>query len=260
MTDFAAVGATYDTYSNSGRGRLRHDLVFRRLQAELPGRPVRVLDAGCGTGEMTLRLAAAGHRVTAADASDDMIAAAASRLSAHPELTAQVRFLNAAVEVLDVGGETFDLVCCHGVLMYLDEPATAVARLAGTVAPGGVLSILAKNRAAIGSREALRGEYALARDLIESGTGVSVGHLGVRTRGDTAEELDRIAAEHGLSPLPWQGIRVFNDHRAKEWAPEPDEYASALEAEWAASTRDPYRQVAPLVHTLARRAPDGSSR
>ncbi|MFI1809287.1 class I SAM-dependent methyltransferase [Streptomyces sp. NPDC020422] len=258
VTDFAAVGAAYDAYSTGGRGRLRHDLVFRRLQAELPDRPVRVLDAGCGTGEMTLRLAAAGHRVTAADASDGMLAAATSRLSARPELAAHVRFLRADVEVLEFGGERFDLVCCHGVLMYLDEPATAVARLAGMVAPGGVLSILAKNRAASGFREALRGEYALARDLIESGTGVSVGHLGVRTRGDTAEELDRLATEHGLTPLPWQGVRILNDHRAQEWSPEPDEYASALETEWAASTRDPYRHLAPLVHTLARRAPDGS--
>ncbi|MEV7565662.1 class I SAM-dependent methyltransferase [Streptomyces tanashiensis] len=258
MTDFACVGAAYDTYSHSGRGRLRHDLVFRRLRAELPDRPLRVLDAGCGTGEMTLRLAAAGHLMTAADASDGMITVAADRLSDRPELAARVRFLQADVEVLDVGGERFDLVCCHGVLMYLDEPATAVARLSGMVAPGGVLSVLTKNRAATGFREALRGEYALARDLIESGTGVSVGHLGVRTRGDTAEELDRLATEHGLTPLPWQGVRVLNDHRAEEWDPEPDEYALALEAEWAASTRDPYRQVAPLVHTLARRTSAGS--
>ncbi|MFE6101572.1 class I SAM-dependent methyltransferase [Streptomyces laurentii] len=259
MSDFVTVGAEYDTYSTSGRGRLRHDLVFRRVQAELPERPVRVLDAGCGTGEMTLRLAAAGHLVTATDTSDGMLAAAANRLSTRPELAARVRFLRADVEVLDVNSDTFNLVCCHGVLMYLDEPATAVARLAGMVAPGGVLSVLSKNRSATGFREALRGEHALARGLIESGTGVSVGHLGVRTRGDTAEELDRLATEHGLTPLAWQGVRIFNDHRPRDWAPGPDEYASALETEWAASTRDPYRQVAPLVHTLARHTPDGSS-
>ncbi|MFI8421167.1 class I SAM-dependent methyltransferase [Streptomyces sp. NPDC085479] len=261
MSGFATVGAASDAHSNSGRGRLRHDLVFRRLPAELPDRPVRVLDAGCGTGAMALRLAAAGHPVTAADASDGMIAAAASRLSARPELATRVRFLNAAVEVPDGGGERFDLVCCHGVLTYLDEPATAVARLAGMVSPRrrrGVLSVLTKNRGAIGIREALRGEHTLALDPIESGSGASVGHLGVRPRGDTAEELDRLATEHDPTPLPWQGVRIPNDHRANEWAPWPDECASALATEWAASTRDPYRQIVRLVHTLARRASDGS--
>ncbi|MFE9046019.1 class I SAM-dependent methyltransferase [Streptomyces sp. NPDC007818] len=219
MSDFATVGAASDAHSNSGRGRLRHDLVFRRLPDELPDRPVRVLDAGCGTGDTALRLTAAGHPVTAADASDGMIAAAASRLSARPELATRVRFLNAAVEVPDVGGERFGLVCCHG---------------------------------------ALRGEHTLALDPIESGSGASVGHLVIRTRGDTAEELDRLANEHDPTPLPWQGVRILNDHRTKEWAPGPEECASALATEWAASKRDPYRQVARLVHTLARRAPDGS--
>lgn len=35
-TDFGAVGGSYASYNTSGRGRLRHDLVARRLLAELP--------------------------------------------------------------------------------------------------------------------------------------------------------------------------------------------------------------------------------
>ncbi|MFF8381808.1 class I SAM-dependent methyltransferase [Streptomyces sp. NPDC015661] len=255
-SDFADVGAAYDAHSRSARGRLRHDLVERRLRAELNGRPLRVLDAGCGTGETTLRLALAGHLVTAVDASDGMLAVVVDRLAAHPDLEARVRLLRADVEDLDIDTR-FDLVCCHGVLMYLGRADKAIARLARLVADHGLLSILTKNRQAIGVREALRGEHATARQLIASGTGVTVGSLGIRTRGDRAEELDRLAAAHGLSPLPWQGVRILNDHRV-DWAPDDEEYASALETEWAASTRDPYRQLAPLVHTLARRVPEPS--
>ncbi|MER5202504.1 methyltransferase domain-containing protein [Streptomyces sp. NPDC002825] len=257
-SDFAGLGAAYDAHVRSARGRLRHDLVERRLRAELPGRPLRVLDAGCGTGETTLRLAASGHHVTAVDASGGMLAATVDRLAARPDLQARVRLLQADVEDLDLDGR-FDLVCCHGVLMYLGRADKAIARLAGLVADHGLLSVLTKNRPAIGFREALRGEHATARELIESGSGVTVGNLGVRTRGDSAEELDRLAAAHGLSPLPWQGVRVLNDHRVG-WAPGDEEYALALESEWAASTRDPYRQLAPLVHTLARRVPPRTPR
>ncbi|MFF9198337.1 class I SAM-dependent methyltransferase [Streptomyces sp. NPDC014779] len=252
MTDFAAVGRDYAEHSGSARGRLRHDLVAHRLLAELPDRPSTVLDVGCGDGEMTLRLAAAGHRVTAVDPSEGMLAAAARRIAARPELAPRVRLLEAGVHDLPFATERFDAVCCHGVLMYLDESATAVARLAGLLAPGGLLSILTKNRAAIGVREALRGDYAVARALIEGGAGTSVGNLGMPTRGDTAEELDRLAAAQGLVPLPWQGVRIFHDHRA-DWTPDPEEYRLALATERAASERDPYRRLGRLVHALARR-------
>ncbi|MEU8544824.1 methyltransferase domain-containing protein [Streptomyces sp. NPDC048717] len=253
LTGFGDVGTAYAAHSGSARGRLRHDLVERRFLSELPSRPVRVLDAGCGNGEMTLRLAAAGHRVTGVDPSARMLAAAAERLAVRPELADRVRLIRAGLESLPFDGERFDGVCCHGVLMYLDGPDEAVGRLAGLVAPGGLLSVLAKNRRAIGVREAFSGDYETARRLIESGAQTSIGNLGRATRADDPETLDRLAAEHGLTPLPWQGIRIFHDHLDDTWTPRPAVYESALELEWAASSRSPHRDMGHLVHTLARR-------
>ncbi|MCX5395326.1 bifunctional 2-polyprenyl-6-hydroxyphenol methylase/3-demethylubiquinol 3-O-methyltransferase UbiG [Streptomyces sp. NBC_00094] len=253
VTGFDSVGAAYAAHSDSARGRLRHDLVERRLLAELPSAPARILDVGCGNGEMTLRLAAAGHQVTGVDPAATMLAAAADRLAARPELADRVRLVNAGFESLSLDGEPFDGVCCHGVLMYLDDPGEAVARLGGLVAPGGLLSILAKNRRAIAVREAFVGDSETACRLIVSGADRSVGNLGRETRGDDPDALDRLAAEHGLSPQPWQGVRIFHDHFDDTWAPDPAAYAAALELEWAASSRSPYRDMGHLVHTLARR-------
>ncbi|MFD3535816.1 class I SAM-dependent methyltransferase [Streptomyces sp. NPDC058664] len=258
MTDFATVGAAYAAHSRGARGRLRHDLVARRLLAELPARPARILDVGCGDGEMTLRLAAAGHHVTAADPSAAMLEAAARRLADRPEPGRRVRFLAASIDTLPSYGERYDAVCCHGVLMYLDDSADAVSRLARLVAPGGLLSVLTKNRAAIGVREALRGDYATATRLIGGGADSSIGHLGLATRGDTAEALDGLARAQGLVPLPWQGVRVFHDHLSEAWAPGDDAYEAALRLEWTASWLSPYRDMGRQVHTLARREPTGS--
>ncbi|BAJ26165.1 MULTISPECIES: methyltransferase domain-containing protein [Kitasatospora] len=255
-TDFGAAGASCARHNASARGRLRHDLVARRLLAELPGAPARVLDVGCGDGEMTLRLARAGHRVTGVDPSADMLAAAAERLAAglgvRSDHADRVRLRQADLASLPADLGVFDAVCCHGVLMHLDDSAAAVLRLAGLVAPGGVLSVLTRNRGATGVREALRGDYRRARELIEAGAGESVGNLGLGTRGDDPARLDAWAAAGGLVPLAWQGVRVFHDHR-DDWRPDPAEYQAALELEWAASSRDPYRGTARLVHTLARR-------
>lgn len=259
VTAFDSVGAAYAAHSDSARGRLRHDLVERRLLAELPAAPARILDVGCGNGEMTLRLAAAGHQVTGADPAATMLAAATDRLAARPELADRVRLVNAGFESLPFDGEPFDAVCCHGVLMYLDNPGPAVARLAGFVTPGGLLSILAKNRRAVGVREALVGDSETARRLIVSGADRSVGNLGRESRGDDPDALDWLAAEHGLVPQPWQGVRIFHDHFDDTWAPDPAAYTAALELEWTASSRSPYRDMGHLVHTLARRPERGRS-
>ncbi|MGW9452927.1 class I SAM-dependent methyltransferase [Streptomyces sp. NPDC055632] len=150
MNDFAAVGAAYATRSHSARGRPRHDMVARRLLDELPCPRARILDVGCGDKEMTLRPAVAGHRVTGLDSSSGMLRATAERVSADPRVHEAPVFVEADLCSLPFAVAKFDAVCCHGVLMYPDEPASAVARPAAPVAPGGVSSILMKNRRAIG--------------------------------------------------------------------------------------------------------------
>ncbi|GHE71185.1 methyltransferase domain-containing protein [Streptomyces lavendulocolor] len=251
-SDFGAVGTDYAAYSEGGRGLLRHEIVARRVLTELGDEPARVLDVGCGDGEMVLRLAAAGHHVTGAEVSAEMLGRAKEKLAA-AGVADRVRLVEGDIYDLPFDGEVFDAVVCHGVVMYLPDSAEPVRNLARLVAAGGLLSILTKNALAVGVREALRGEYDSALAQIESGQASSMGHLGYVTRGDTPEYLDQLARDNGLSPLPWQGVRVFHDHFPKDWHPEPEVFAKALAVEWAASSRSPYRELGRLVHAVARR-------
>jgi SAM-dependent methyltransferase len=95
-------------------------------------RPVRILDAGCGTGGMAARLAGLGE-VTALDYSPVALSFAARR--GLPRLGC------ASVERLPFRSDTFDLVAsldvlCHGAV---GSEATAMAELARVLRPGGHL-------------------------------------------------------------------------------------------------------------------------
>jgi len=86
----------------------------------------RILDAGCGAGFYTKRLAGAGARVTGLDAARAMVDAAR-----RDGLEARV----ADLERDDPGGP-YDKVLCAGALEFAGNPARVVSRLAAALRPG----------------------------------------------------------------------------------------------------------------------------
>lgn len=93
-----------------GRDRMRA-LMLSRLPHDLRG--VRVLDAGCGAGQMTAELAARGADVVAVDISPALVKIAADRLPA--ELAHRVRFASGDMTA-DHG--QFDYVLAMDSLIY----------------------------------------------------------------------------------------------------------------------------------------------
>ncbi|WP_051551363.1 class I SAM-dependent methyltransferase [Nocardioides sp. URHA0020] len=102
--------------------------------ARLLAPPARVLDAGCGTGRVAVRLAELGYDVVGVDVDASMLDVA--RAGA-PELDWRLADLSA----FDLG-ERFDVVLVAGNTIPLLEPGTlldACERLGRHLAPGGVV-------------------------------------------------------------------------------------------------------------------------
>ncbi|WP_461008278.1 class I SAM-dependent methyltransferase [Streptomyces capparidis] len=234
------------------RDTVRQELVARQLAAHLPrDTSLDVLDAGCGQGTQALRLARAGHRVTGMDPDPGMLQAASATLGAEaPEVRARVRLIRGDGREVGrhFGPGSFDVVLCHGVLMYLEEPDPMLAALARVLRPGGLLSLLVRNGDALAMRPGLAGDWAGA--LAAFGTDLYTNRLGLTARADRRETLTRTLREIGVPLREWYGVRVFTDN-APDGAPLPEtpaELAALLAAEDEAGRRDPYRAVAALLH------------
>jgi 2-polyprenyl-3-methyl-5-hydroxy-6-metoxy-1,4-benzoquinol methylase/uncharacterized protein YbaR (Trm112 family) len=99
----------------------------------------RILEVGCGTGQMSLYLARADRLVVAADltrASLLLGQAAAQRFG----LT-RVQFVEMDLHQPAVQPGAFDVVYASGVLHHTPDPRAAFARIAALAQPGGVVVV-----------------------------------------------------------------------------------------------------------------------
>lgn len=100
----------------------------------------RVLDLGCGTGELARALAAAGLRVTGTDISPQMLIRAAN-YGVSPEGPPGPQFvpLEPDWQTLPFESERFDVMVISSVLEYVPEPVAVLRECARVLRPGGVL-------------------------------------------------------------------------------------------------------------------------
>ena len=109
----------------------------------LPGEP-RILDAGCGTGEISMRLAGMFDHahVLGVDVIDEHLARARARCAPFGD---RARFEHRSIYDLGLPGGTFDLVVCRHVLQAIPHPERVVAELARVTRRGGWLHLIAED-------------------------------------------------------------------------------------------------------------------
>jgi ubiquinone/menaquinone biosynthesis C-methylase UbiE len=100
-----------------------------RTLSEFAGRiqDRRILDVGTGTGRAALLFARGGARVTAIDASEQMLAVARARAEA--EGVHNICFAAGDAHALEFQDRSFDVVCCLRVLMHTPRWRTVVSEL-----------------------------------------------------------------------------------------------------------------------------------
>lgn len=167
--------------------------------------PREIWDLGCGPGEQAALLAARhpGARVRGLDSSAEMLAKAA-------RLTTRVEWLLGDIAAFEPDTPV-DLIYSSAALQWVDDHANLLPRLAGTLAPGGVLAVQMPVVDNLGWRASLTEIAAKGpwRDRLASVEGVRPAHemsAYYAWLADSCSEIDiwtttYLHALHGQDPI-----------------------------------------------------------
>jgi len=250
----------YAAYLGTPEGRLRSDLAFAHLQDFLPlpqsGRPLLGLDLGGGTGAAVVRLVRLGIHVTLVDSSPTMLEIA--KLAAREAgLDGEIALkLGDAAQVANLfPAGSFDIVLCHNILEYVDDPNAVLSAAARVMRSDsswtGILSILVRNRAGEVLKAGITaGDLEAAERNLTAAWG-NESLFGGRARLFTLDGLQAMTKGASLDVAAERGVRVISDYLAPQIS-RREEYDRIFELERKLGSRPEFSAVARYIQVIAR--------
>lgn len=236
------------------KGDIRLEVLTRDLKEFIPelgavptDKPLRVLDAGGGQGQLSLSLAQAGHHVVLCDISENMLHLAKEKAD-ELGVTGRVTFVHGSVQELAYAtAGTFDLVLCHAVLEWVSNPTVLLDALRSMVRSGGHLSLTFYNVNGTILKNLLRANFQKVVDEDYRGYRGSL----TPTYPREPEKVYQWLSQRSLSELCRSGIRCFHDYilDPEQRDSEPD---TQLHLELRMSRQEPWLSLGRYIHVLCR--------
>jgi ubiquinone/menaquinone biosynthesis C-methylase UbiE len=143
MAIFDADAAVYDNWFETKMGAyadaVETGILLRLLN---PQKGMRILDLGCGTGNIAFKLVRMGCEVTGIDVSAEMLRQAKAKAE---QLNLAVEFIQQDVYAFD-RENSFDGVCSNTALEFLPRKEAAIAAMLRAVKKGGNVAVGTINR------------------------------------------------------------------------------------------------------------------
>jgi S-adenosylmethionine-dependent methyltransferase len=252
---FQSDADKYAAYLETPEGRLRSDLAFGNLQDFLPvdqtKRPLRALDLGCGTGAAGVRLARLGMNVTLLDSSAPMLEIS-KRTAQEAGVPEKVVLQHGdATGLTDLfPAASFDVILCHNVLEFLDDPIAVLRGAARALRnSAAIFSVLVRNRFGEVFKAAIQaGDLAAAERTLTAEWAQESLHGGP-VRLFTSDSLRTALNTASLAVIAERGVRVLADYLPPRIS-RSAEYERILELERKLGSRPEYAAVARYTQCL----------
>jgi S-adenosylmethionine-dependent methyltransferase len=240
------------------KGDIRLAVIWRDLMSVIPelngSQPMRVLDVGGGLGQMSIKLAELGHRVTYNDISSNMLTAA-KHSAAKAGVENSIEWRHCPYQELDVKGlGQFDLILCHAMIEWLDKPEQLIAKLMRNRSPNGLISLTFYNHNALVYRNLIRGNFKMLESEFKADAGSLTPHTPFIP--DLIKSWSQML---NLRLIKSSGIRVFHDYvttvRGGHRSPQ-----AVIETELVHSEIEPFKWLGRYIHfVLAKNGQKASS-
>ncbi|MCX8665363.1 MULTISPECIES: methyltransferase domain-containing protein [unclassified Gilliamella] len=234
------------------KGRIREAVVWQELEnilAHWPShKPLTILDAGGGQGQIACRLAKLGHHVTICDISKQMLELAKQKADAE---NIKINCLCCSIQQLHtLLDEQFDIVICHAVLEWIAEPIELIQSLKKHLKVNGYLSLMFYNYHGL-----------LFKTITLGNFGYTQAGLAKRKRKTLSPDFPRDPKDvyHWITQLNFTilqktGIRLFHDYLANKSKAETH-FEQLLELEKQYCRSEPYLNLARYILVTAKKNP-----
>ncbi|CAJ0994412.1 tRNA 5-carboxymethoxyuridine methyltransferase [Sodalis praecaptivus] len=233
------------------KGKIRQAILWQDLQgllAQLPQRPLSILDAGGGEGRMAAQLAALGHEVVLCDLSAQMIDRAQQQAIA---LGVERRFRCVHGAIQDIATHLerpADLILCHAVLEWVAQPEALLQILNQCLAGDGALSLMFYNKHGLVMRNMLLGNMA----FVAAGMPKRKKRSLMPDHPCDPDDVYRWLGKMGLRPIGKSGVRVFHDYLQNKQQ-QQDEFTALLAMEQRYCRQEPFISMGRYIHVMARK-------
>lgn len=260
---FQSDAGKYAAYLQTPEGRLRLDLAFANVQELLPtpagGNPLSALDLGCGTGATAVRLARQGFHVTLLDRSQAMLDIA-QRAALEAGIGGQITVKNgdASTPAELFAPRSFDVILCHNVLEYVDDPGEVLCGAARLLRnSSAIISLLVRSQAGEALKVAIQtGDLVAADDALTS-EWAKESLYGGKVRMFTLEKIRGLMQAASFKVVAERGVRVVSDYLPSKVS-RSEEYGRILDLEHKLGRRPEFIAAARYIQILAHPLKDGA--